>query len=107
MKAIAIQNGSAMDYTASAAISAGQLVMVGTVAGVAGSDIANGETGSLVVEGVFALAKDGAAINQGAKVYYKADDDVVTATASGAVAIGYAFKPAGASDAVCHVKLNA
>lgn len=107
MRAVYTEFGSNMDFTATDAVAAGELVIVGTIAGVAGSDIAAGETGALILGGVFTCPKDSAEITQGAKVYYDSVADVVTATESGNTLIGFAFTKAAASDATVAVKLYA
>jgi len=100
-----IQDGKYMAYVASAAISSGAPVAVGGRVGVAVADIANGESGTLCMEGVFNLSKEAEAIAQGVAVYLKSNGKV-TATASGNTACGYAFEGAGSSDATMAVKLN-
>lgn len=54
--------GDVVQHTASAAISSGDVVVMGTRLGVALGDIANGETGSVMVRGVFRLAAVSAAV---------------------------------------------
>lgn len=51
------QKGEVLDYKASAAVKNGEVVSLGTRIGVAGEDIAAGETGHLHVVGVFEMEK--------------------------------------------------
>lgn len=48
-----VQVGNTIDYTAGADISAGDLVVMGNIVGIALTDIANGATGAVAIEGVF------------------------------------------------------
>ena len=64
------QKGEVLDYKASAAVKNGEVVSLGTRIGVAGEDIAAGETGHLHVVGVFEMEKDTGAMTMGAAVYY-------------------------------------
>ena len=64
------QKGEVLDYKASAAVKNGEVVSLGTRIGVAGEDIAAGETGHLHVVGVFEMEKATGAMTMGAAVYY-------------------------------------
>ena len=100
------QCGESIDFTndGTAAIEANTLVVFGDHVGVAGTDIAVGETGSLFVEGVWEIPKDSAAIDAGASVYF--DGTAGSATkGSGAALAGYAVEAAAADDATVKVKL--
>lgn len=48
-----VQVGDTIDYTAGADISAGDLVVMNHIVGIALTDIANGDTGAVAIEGVF------------------------------------------------------
>jgi len=111
-----IKDGKTMNYTASADISSGDLVVVGVRVGVAAADIANGAVGVLEMEGVFELPKVTGAITQGALVYWDADgtpvggvsgDGGLTTSTSGNTLAGYAVEAAGETAATVKVKLNA
>lgn len=100
------QKGDVLDYMATVAVKAGALVRMGTRVGVAGADIAAGETGMVHMVGVFGMDKaTDTAITTGAAVYYDADDDVITTTATDNVPAGYAAAPAAAGDSIVYVKL--
>ncbi|HEB94329.1 MAG TPA: DUF2190 family protein [Gammaproteobacteria bacterium] len=101
-----IQPGEVMDYTASADISSGDVVVVGARVGVALNDIANGETGPVQVSGVFELPKDTAvALSQGALAYWDATAGNIDDTNTNPYA-GYVFEDAAAADATVKIKLN-
>lgn len=111
-----ISHGLTMNYTASAAIASGDLVVVGLRVGVAVADIANTETGTLELQGVFELPKVSGAITQGALVYWDADGNPVggvsgagglTTTSNGNTLAGFAVEAAGETAATVKVKINA
>ncbi|WP_082434895.1 DUF2190 family protein [Pedobacter sp. Hv1] len=85
-----IQVGKILDYTntTGSAITSGSLVIFGILFGVAVTDIAVGETGSVEMTGVFEFPKASGAITQGAKVYWDATAGNVTTTATSNTAIG-------------------
>lgn len=62
MTILYVQPGKVLDYTAGADISSGDMVSMGNMVGVALADIANGDVGSVQVEGVFDLPKVSAAV---------------------------------------------
>lgn len=100
--------GDVVQYTATANITAGAVVKMGNTLGVALVDIANGETGSVAVKGVFSVPKVSAAViavgeslvwdvsaNAGAGAF---DDNLATpATGDVSGAAARAHEAAGAS----------
>ena len=85
-----VQDGDVIQYTAGSAITAGSVVKVGAILGVALTDIANGDTGSVAVRGVFTVPKVSAAvIAQGESLVYdvsaSAFDDNAATPATGDV----------------------
>ena len=85
-----VQPGKVLDYVndTGADIASGDVVKAGALLGVALKDIPDGETGSVAVDGVFAVPKvTGTPIAQGASVVFKADSKAFTvgATAAGDV----------------------
>lgn len=62
-----VQEGKTLNYTAGADITSGQFVLIGTIGGVAKTDIVSGKTGAVHVCGVFSLPKASGAVTQGAK----------------------------------------
>lgn len=107
------QKGDVLDYQASTAVKNGEVVSLGTRIGVAGGDIAAGETGHLHVVGVFEMEKATGAVTMGAAVYYDETAKNITtvaSTGSGGDAVnnipaGYAAAPAASGDETVLVKL--
>lgn len=98
------QKGETLDYTATEAVKNGDIVSLNTRIGVAGNDIAAGETGAVHVEGVFELPKAAGEITLGAAVYWDAENQEISTTESG-IPAGYAVAASDASAAVVLVKL--
>lgn len=108
MKATYWQKGQSLDYTngTNATINANTILVIGSVVGVAGTDIDPGETGSVHVEGVFEMPKkDSTAINMGVAVYLNASDGITTTSTNNTLA-GYAAAYSAAGDETILVKLN-
>lgn len=111
-----VQEGARILVTAGAAISAGDPVVVGANGdasiGIAMTDIANGATGELAMEGVFDVPKVSAAvITQGETVIWDATagafDDNAATPASGDVSLACtAWESAGDAVTTIAVKLN-
>ena len=117
MKGKYVQSGEYLDYANSSGskIAAMTLLFIGTIAGIAATDISDGETGAVATKGVYSLDKDGAEITAGAKVYYDAANDRITASAdngeSGDDLVNYAYTgvaiaAAAATDSTVLVRLN-
>lgn len=103
------QPGHVVDYTASAAVSSGDIVRVGMhKMGVALVAIASGEVGSVSVEGVYELAKNTSdALTQGGRAWWDPSaEEVINAPVTGSLFLGRAFDAAGASATTCTVKLG-
>ena len=110
-----IQRGEVLDFTIPSAttITAGQIVTVGAIAGVA---VTGGDTGDVIavqLQGVFKLPKASEAINVGAKVYVNAAGEITTAaddgdtpTPAAHVAVGYAFETVASNATAVAVKLS-
>lgn len=108
------QRGEALDYTnaTDAVIPANTIVQIGSRIGVAGTDIAPGDVGSLHVGGVWEIEKTGnTAIAMGQTVYFdgtgitdEADDGAADPTEY--VVAGYAAAPAAAADKTILVKFS-
>lgn len=102
-----IQVGDIIDYTnASAAISAGSVVVIGDRIGVAVTDIPSGATGALRVRGVVELKSVSGEIAQGAAVYWHASNGITTSSGS-ATAAGFATEKSASGVLTCRVSLNA
>lgn len=110
-----VQEGRLIDYTPSAAVKSGQVVVIGSVVGVAVADIAASAAGAVCIEGVFEIPKATGAITAGAVVYWDADGDPIggtadsgaaTATSTDNTKMGYAIAAAASGDATVKVKLE-
>jgi len=108
-----IQEGQSIDYTPGSAVAAGQVVVQGSMIGVAKTPIAANALGALAAGGVFDVVKATGAINDGAVVYWDADGNPVggtagtgaaTTTSSSNTFMGFAVGAALSGDAT--VRLN-
>ena len=95
------QRGETIDYTATEAVSNGDVVDLATRIGVAGNDIAANETGAVHVVGVFEIPKATGEITLGAAVYW----DNITTTSDSNTPAGWAVAAAKSADATVLVKL--
>ncbi len=90
-----VGKGDHLTITAGAAITAGDVIVQGSVIGIAQATVASGEDVVLVRKGIFSVAKVSAqAWTQGAKVYWDSGADNFTTTASGNTLAGFAAKAA-------------
>ena len=97
--------GKRIDYVCQGEVARGDVIVVGTVVGVAEAPGTTGQKISLTTSGVFEMVTDGAGIEQGTVVYLK--NGKVTKTADNGVAIGKAYTAAAAaSGATVLVKIN-
>ena len=105
-----VKNGLTMDYqnpSASDPILYLTPVVVGELVGVALTDIAPKEEGSLAVEGVFRLpAKSGEAFAVGQQLYWDPSAKQLTTTDSSLKKIGYAFAAKASEGTAAAVKLG-
>jgi predicted RecA/RadA family phage recombinase len=93
-------NGDSCDYTPTLAVTAGDVIVLGSRVCVAKRDIAANELGALARRGVFAFPKasgSNSAIDDGTKLYWDPDAETVTPTAGSLKVAGYAAN-GGASD---------
>lgn len=103
-----IQNGDVIHITAKQAVKSGELVLIGDLATVAITHLAQGETGAMSVAGVWEVAaKSSDNITQGAKVYWDDSEKVVTTTKGSNKAVGIAWTDSPSSVGTVTVKLNA
>lgn len=105
MKATYYQKGNVIDYTPTAAVENGDVIVIGTRVCVAGDNIEAGSVGALYVEGVFEMTKATGAITQGAVVYYDATNENITTTSTSNTQAGYAVAAAASADTTVYVKL--
>jgi predicted RecA/RadA family phage recombinase len=107
-----VQEGKVIPFTAAADVKSGQVVVVGTLAGVSMTDVARGGLGQLAITGVWEIPAATAEIVQWAPVYWDDDGNPVggnagsgaaTATSSNNTPIGIAV--AGKDAAVGTVRV--
>ena len=104
-EAVFVQEGGAIDYTPTADIAAGEVVVLGTLVGVTKVPIPANTLGALAVRGVFDVAKDAATIfTAGQFVFW--DEAANQATTTGTVLLGKAILAAGNGDATVRVLLT-
>ena len=102
------QRGESIDYTNSTdeTIPANSFIVVGSLAGVTGTEIPPHAIGSLHIEGVFSLPKkESQKIEMGSVVIFK-DNAIEKAGEGTEVPIGIAIAEAAAEDATVLVKIN-
>jgi predicted RecA/RadA family phage recombinase len=102
-----IQVGENIDYTPTVEVPPGTVVLQGDLVGVAKRRLAANELGSLAIGGVFEFGKASAeVIAAGTKLYWKADDQTVTATVGTNKLVGKSVAAAGAGTATVRVLLT-
>lgn len=102
-----IQEGNVLNYTATAAVASGAVVVIGKRIAIALADIAVGETGAITTEGVFTVAKLSTdAVGLGDLLYWDAANSRLTSTASGNTLAGFAAAPVGAGAGTVNIKIN-
>ena len=102
------QRGETIDYTATDDLANGDVVNLATRIGVAGDDIAAGETGAVHVVGVFEMPKAPGAVTVGQALSGAAAAENSPTPAGSSPAntpAGWAVAAAGSSDATVLVKL--
>jgi len=109
MGAIYVQDDYVIDYTPSAAVAAGDVVVQGDLLGVAIRPIPANTLGSLTVEGIYDFPKAtsaGSGIVSGTTVYWDSTNLVITATAQGNKLAGKTTRDAADGDATVRVRLH-
>ena len=107
MDARYVQRGDAIDYTPTADVAAGDVVVLGSVVGVTKLDIKAGELGALALTGVYEMPKSsGSSIAAGSVVAWdRTNRKVVGGGVSGAITIGHAVSSATMEDTTIFVRL--
>lgn len=105
-----VQEGDHIEITAGAAYSAGDLIEVGNLHGVATTDIANGSTGIIALEGVFTLPKQTGAAGDavagaGSPVYFKTGKVTGNSDTGANKLVGHALEAANQAAATVKVRL--
>ncbi len=104
-----IQRGETLTLTAPYAVSSGGGALVGSIFGVAATDVSSGEDGEFQVAGVFDLVRETGAStgwSQGALIYWDNTNKRVTKTSTSNKLIGVAVRAAADGDATGRVRLN-
>ena len=102
-----VQPGEAITVPAPAAVKSGDLVIVGSLFGVAETDADSGADVALNTSGVFTLGKVSAqAWTVGARIYWDGTAGNATTTASGNTLIGHAISAAANPSATGNVRLS-
>ena len=104
-----IQRGHSIDYTPDTDVAAGDVVIIGDLAGIAKLDIKAETLGALALVGVFDIPKatgEGTAIAVGAIVFWDAENKQVTTTAGDNKYLGKTIIASGDDDANARVIIN-
>lgn len=97
-----------LDYTPSADVAAGSVVIVGDFVCIANLDIKANELGALSVSGVYKVPKNtggGSAVSAGQKLYYDVANSVFTKTVGSNELAGHVAPSGAAADADTHTIL--
>jgi predicted RecA/RadA family phage recombinase len=101
-----VQKGDVLTFISAATILSGAGVLLGTaVFGVNSYSVVSGDSGELVVEGVFTLPKAAVVTTAFAAAYWDNTNKVTTNVSSGNTLIGF-YTEAGASAVATPVKLT-
>jgi predicted RecA/RadA family phage recombinase len=104
-----IQDGNVLTLTAPYDRTAGQGALVGSLFGIAATDVLSGAVGEFAVVGVFSHAKTASqAWTAGAKIYWDNTNKVMTNVATSNTHVGHAVEAVagGASDTIGKVRLH-
>lgn len=114
-KSVFLTTGLKVDYTPSVAVAAGEVVVQGSLLGIAPNPIAANALGSLHVAGLVEFVKINGALTAGQAVYWDANGDPqggtagtggITGTATGNIFAGYVAEAAGATDETVKVVMQ-
>lgn len=102
-----IMSGDNVELAAPYAVLSGGGALIGTLFGVASTDLANAERGVFVTKGVFDITKTAAqTFAEGAAVYWDNSAKSVTSVSSGNTLIGIAMAAAAGGDATARVRIR-
>ena len=104
-----VQDDAAVDYTPTADVASGQVVVQGDLVGVAKRPISANTPGALATEGIFDFPKAtgaGSGIAAGTSVYWDATNNVATATAGSNKLLGKTTVAAADADATVRVRMH-
>ena len=102
MGAVFVSEGDTIDHTPSGDVSSGDVIVQGSLIGIAKTDIAANALGALAVAGVFELPC-GEAITAGAQVYWDGSDVTATSTDND---LGKAVAASYNGDSLVRVRLS-
>ncbi len=94
-----VESGDTFDVVLTADAEPGDLAVVGELVGVLVNGGSIGDEVAAKRYGAYWYPKVAGVLNQGDKVYLKADENKLTKTATGNTLVGYAFADASAGDA--------
>lgn len=96
-----------VDYTPDDAVSAGDVIALGSLAAIAHLDIPANALGAVSISGVYEVVKGTSeSVSLGAKVYWDATNSVATCTASTNLYLGRAVQAAATAAAEVVVAIN-
>jgi predicted RecA/RadA family phage recombinase len=102
-----VMEGDTVDYTATAAVAVGDVVVQGDLVGVVTRPLAISEVGSLIVSGVLDFNKlTNVAFTAGTILYWDNTNNVVTATATGNKLIGKVVRAAATTDPTVRIRMS-
>lgn len=102
-----VADGTTLNWTATTAVDSGDLVIVGTLVGVAIDDIASGAVGAVQIAGVVECDKEASlAVSQGDKLYCDAISGELDKTETSQTFAGHAFEAEATSTSTVKVILN-
>ncbi len=108
-------NGCAIDYTPGSAVTAGDVVVLGSIVGIASQDIAANELGALAMDGVFKVPKITGVNAVGTLIYWDpagnpvngtAGSGAATSTAGSLKQMGYVARASLSGDELVQVVLS-
>lgn len=106
-KAVYVQRGDNIDFTTENAVEYMDVVPLTTHIGVAGEPIAAGGTGTVWLKGVYDLPiAGGAAVATGAAIYWDAENDTATTTATDNIPAGMAVADKAAAATTVRVMIG-
>jgi predicted RecA/RadA family phage recombinase len=112
MSAVFVHDGNAIDYTPGADVTAGDVVVLEDLVGVARLDIAANTLGALAVAGVFDFPKaegSGEGISTGTTVFWNPTQQEASeeeSASEGTLLLGKAVKDAADDDATVRVRMS-
>lgn len=103
-----VQMGDAVDFVPAADVAAGDVVVLGDLAGVAKRAVQAGVLGALSLVGVYDFAKGAGAIPKGSRLYWDETAKVATTSDGGGANkyLGKSVKDAADADAIVRARLS-